>query len=198
MKLKLAIAMTLLALLLLLPAALADDKPTVAILSFGNTTDGNVATGGILDVLESYGFISAEENRLLEGQLGYNGENINFIWSDAGGDFATLNLIVQDALDQEADVLVTGGPPATLAAIAATMHMEQPTPVLFTYVSAPIPAGIAQSTCIKPDHVTGASANLSYDFVLGALQLQNPDIAIGRHDLQPVGSRRRIWRRPNH
>ncbi len=168
-----------LTLLLLFPAAAQDDgAPTIAVLRFGSLPSLDVAEGAILDLLESYGFISADENRILEERVDHQGEHINIIWGDAGFDFPTISVMVDDALDQEADVLVTLGTPVTLTAVNATLDMDDPPPVLFTAVHNPYEAGIAEASCIKPAHVTGMEIVTSYDFVFETLQKQDPDLAV--------------------
>lgn len=114
----------LLALLMLLPAAAADDTPTVAILYFGDSPSIERASGAILDVLQSYGYLSAEENNTLEEGSDFQGERINIIWGDAGYDIPTVSIMVDSALDQEPDVLVTLSTPVTLVAVNATLDMD--------------------------------------------------------------------------
>ena len=145
----------LLALLMLLPAAAADDTPTVAILYFGDSPSIERASGAILDVLQSYGYLSAEENNTLEEGSDFQGERINIIWGDAGYDIPTVSIMVDSALDQEPDVLVTLSTSVTLVAVNATLDMDEPLPVLFTAVHNPFEAGIAEAACIKPANVTG-------------------------------------------
>ena len=53
--------------LAVIPAAAQDsDNPSIAILRFGPLPNTDISEGAILDMLESYGFISTMENRLLE------------------------------------------------------------------------------------------------------------------------------------
>ena len=183
--------------LLLAPAAMAqDDNPTIAILRFGPLPNNDITEGAVLDVLESYGFISAEENRIFEARRDYEGENITIYWGDAGFDFPTLNLMLEDALDKEVDVLITQGATVTQTAIQITSQMDMPTPVIF--VSTPYEGGIAaEAACVKPDHVAGVSASLSYDYAFSVLLMQDPDIervgvihstsdASGRHGAQQI------------
>ncbi len=168
-----------LALLWVFPAAGQDnDKPTIAILRFGSLASLDIAEGAILDLLESYDFISADENRILEERRDYQGEHVNIIWGDAGFDFPTISVMLDDALDHEADVLVTLGTPVTLAAVKATLDLDAPPAVLFTAVHNPFEAGIAAAACIKPAHVTGMEIVTSYDFVFEKLQEQDPDLAV--------------------
>ena len=63
------------------PAAMGQaDNPTIAILRFGPLPNNDITEGAILDVLESYGFVSAEENRIFEARRDYEGENITIYW----------------------------------------------------------------------------------------------------------------------
>ena len=161
----------------LLPALVlsADDqRPTVAILRFGSLPSTDITEGAVLDLLESYGYLSPEENRILESRRDHQAQNINIIWGDAGFDFPTISLMVEDALDQGADVLVTLGTPVTLTAVNTTIDMPDPPTVLFTAVHNPYLAGIAEASCIKPAHVTGAEIETSYEYVFDALLKQNP------------------------
>lgn len=161
-----------------LPVTADEHTPTVAILRFGALPSLEITEGAILDLLESYGYLSPEENRILEDRRDYQAENVKIIWGDAGFDFPTISIMVEDALDQQADVLVTLGTPVTLAAVNTTLDMEEPPPVLFTAVHNPYLAGIADTSCIKPAHVTGSEIQTSYDYVFDALQTQNPALNV--------------------
>ncbi len=172
------VLLLVLILLLLLPAALAqdDDNPTIAILRLGPFSSYVMAESGILDVLESYGYISSEENRLLEGRQDLAGENLNIIWGDAAWDLASANLLVENALDQDVDVMVVIGAAMTQTAVKATLDMEDPPIVLFTAAYNPYEAGIAQASCIKPAHVSGSESLTDYSHVFSTLLLQDPDM----------------------
>ncbi len=183
--------------LLMAPAALGQaDNPAIAILRFGPLPNIDIAEGAILDVLESYGFISTEENRILEARRDHEGEHITIYWGDAGFDYPTLNLMLEDVLDKEVDVLLTYGATVTQTAVQITSQMDTPTPVIF--VSTPYEGGIAaEAACVKPDHVAGVSASLSYDYAFSVLLMQDPDIdrvgvihstsdASGRHGAQQI------------
>ena len=163
---------------LLVPGALAqDDNPTVAILRLGPLPNYEIIEGGILDVLESYGYITEEDNRILEGRVDHAAAGVNIIWGDAGFELAPANLMIEQALDADADALVTIGAQVTLAAVVATQDMDSPTPIIFTAVSEPYGVGIAESDCDKPANVVGSRNTPSYQYALVALQLQNPDIS---------------------
>ena len=167
----------ILVLLLALPAGAQDaDTPTVAILRFGSLASRDISEGGVLDVLESYGFITAAENRILEERVDHQGEKVNIVWGDANFELANIGTAVDLALDAGADVLVAFGTPVTLTAVNITLEMDDPPVVLFSGVQYPYEAGIAASSCVKPDHVTGTEVITSYEYVLDALLEQDPDM----------------------
>ena len=181
------LVLPLLALLILLSAlpGLAQDAeaPTVAILRFGDGGTYDATEVAILEVLQSYGLLSEEENKSERGRLSVTnprvdiqGEKLNIIWGEAGFDLATANLMVEDALNREADVIVTLTTAVTQLAVNATSAMEEPTPVLFTSVFNPYRAGIAQSACIKPAHVTGSETRAPLAEVLRLMLLQDPEL----------------------
>ena len=153
------------------------DSPTIAILRFGEGLGALTVAGAVLDVLESYGFISAEENAQAQGGKDLEGDNLNVYFGGAGFDFAAVNVIVDDALDRNPDVLIVTSVPVAQVVAAATMDMDDPPALLFTMVNAPFEAGIAESTCIKPDHITGGELVLDYGFVLSTLLLQDPELS---------------------
>ena len=173
------ILLTLLATIFIVPIQLAaqdGDAPSIAILSFGPSSAMELTESAILDVLESYGFISSEENGMLQERQTLEGENLSVYWGDAGFDLASVNLLLESALDRDVDVLVTLSTPVTQAAAAITSEMDDPPVVLFTAVQAPYRAGIADASCIKPDHIGGALTHTEYESVFNALRLQDPDL----------------------
>lgn len=154
----------------------AQENPTVAILRFGSLRTFDVTEGAILDVLESYGFISSEENAMLRSREDLQGENINIVWGSADFDLPSANLMLETALDQEPDVLVTITTSITQLAINATSDMDDPPALLFTSVYNPYEAGILQSSCVKPEHVGGSLSSTPYEEVISLLLGENPDI----------------------
>jgi len=170
---------TLLSLLIISSAsAQADDNPAIAILRFGGSSLAPTVTEiSILDSLHAYGYINAEEKSIMEGRTNLAGENITITWGDATWDLPTANLMIDAALDRDVDVLVTLTTPVTQIAVNATLALETPPAVLFASVYNPYRAGIAQSSCIKPDHVTGTELQSSYADILALLRMQAPDIS---------------------
>lgn len=139
-----------------------DDVPTVAIIRLGPLPPFQYSQQGTLDVLEAYGYV--------------DGENINIIFGDAAMDVPTANLLIEDAIDKGADVIITITTPVTLAAVNATLDMEDPPVILFNTVTEPYAAGIAEASCIKPANVWGSQALPDYETILPMVWDLNPDI----------------------
>ena len=162
------------------PLAADEHNPTVAILRFGNANgeDFSSSESGVLDMLEAFGYISADERAEMAGRADLEGENIGIVWGDAGFEFTNAALAVEQALDQGAEVLVTMSTPMTQAALNATGDMDSPPAIIFAAVFNAAAAGIAESACEKPAHVTGAEAKTPYEEVLPLLLIQDPDLQI--------------------
>ena len=163
--------------LLLAPMAHADgDKPTLAFLRFGGSTLISIAESGILDTLELYGFISADERAGLDESVDLEGEHLNVIYSDAGWDIATANLIIEDALDRGADVLMTWSAPVTQIAANILSEMEDPPVIIFTIVMTPYIKGVAETPCVKPDFVAGTQTMIPYEEFVDMVHVFDPEI----------------------
>ena len=175
MKTRIAIVLCLLSFIGL---AHADDNTLVAILRYGGT-DGETTYSeyGVLEMLQAAGLINAEEREQLDTRSDVDGEHISIFWGDAAWDLANANLMVDDALGRGADVLITLTTPVTRTAINATADMDEPPGILFASVFNPAEAGIAQSACEKPDHVSGSVIQAPYERLLSLLQTQNPELS---------------------
>jgi putative ABC transport system substrate-binding protein len=152
------------------------EKPTVAILRFGDLEPQAAAEFALLDILLVYGFLTFDERAAARSGTDFEGENINLIFGSANADLPTANLMVESALDNEVDALFTISTPVTQIAINATLGQEQPTPVIFTYVYTPYESGIALDSCLKPAHVTGSYAVPPYAEAFDVFLRQNPDM----------------------
>jgi len=170
------IALLLLFVLLLAPMAAAqdNDKPTVAFLRYGPYLPDPIVENGLLDTLLVYEWITAEERALLNARQNFEGEKININWASANFDLPTVNIMVEDALDRGADILITAGAPVTQIAINITEDQEEPTPILFHSVYHPTQFGISDAPCIKPAHVTGSEYTPPYEEAFEVFLLQNP------------------------
>jgi len=172
--------------LLLLLAALAlmlggvvaranEEIPTLAFLRFGQSTSFALTDMAVLDMLEVYGFISAEERATLEGGNDLRGQNINILYRDAGFDFPTANLMVEDALDEGADIFLTVSTQVGMIALGAMSDMEEPPALIFAIVTEPHSTGLATATCIKPPNVTGTLMHFDYEEYTNIAYMQDPD-----------------------
>lgn len=163
MKRKLFVVFALVGLILaLIPVSAQDDIPTVAIIRLGPLPPFQFSQQGTLDVLDAYGYV--------------DGENIRIILSDAAMDVPTANQLIEDAIDEGADVIVTVTTPVSQAAVNITQEMDDPPIILFNTVTQPYAAGIAQASCIKPAHVWGSQALPEYDSILPLVWEVDPDI----------------------
>ena len=176
---RLLIAGIVLALMLPLTSMAQDgDKPTIAFLKYAGTAPVAEATAGLLDSLEAYGYLSSAERAALNESYDLDGENINLLYRDAGFDLPSVNLMVEEVLDKGADAIVTITTQVAQIAVNATRDMEDPPAILFSLVTTPFGAGIADSTCIKPDHVTGTQPLLSFADYVPLVLVQDPDIKV--------------------
>lgn len=166
--------------MLLVPATMADDheNPTVAILRFGPLRPFELSEKGTIDMLLEYGLVNEDEYAMLAERQDIEGENINVIWGDAEFDFPTANLLVEQALDQEVDVIIAITTPVAQAAANATIDMDMPPVVLFNTVTSPYAAGFADTSCIKPDHITGSQAFAPYESIVPLIMAQDPDVQV--------------------
>ena len=166
-------------LLLIAPALAQDDaKPTIAFLRYAGTAPVAEATAGLLDSLESYGYLSSAERAALNESYDLKGEKIDLLYRDAGFDLPSVNLMVEEVLDKGADAIVTITTQVAQIAVNATRDMEDPPAILFSLVTSPFGTGIADATCIKPDHVTGTQPLMSFEDYVPLVLVQDPDIQV--------------------
>ncbi len=187
----LRIILTLLLTLVLMaaPAAQAqdNDKPTIAIVQFGENAVSSFVSAGIINTLRAYGYILAEElgqtapgHPLREGLAGTDLENLTLHFFSADYDFAAMQFLVDGALDTEPDIVIAIEEIAALSIVNATATMEAPPVVLFAAVPNPYSVAIADASCLKPAHVSGTHSVVPYDQILPMYLAQIPDLqAIG-------------------
>ena len=163
---------------LLLPGVIvaADDAPTLAILSFGRSPAFNLTEQAIFDSLEVYGFVTADERATLEAGQDMHGERINILFRDAGFDFPTANVMVEDALDEGADALLTLSNEVGMIAASALEDMDDPPALFFAIVSAPYYLGLGDSSCVKPAYITGTAMYMDWSNYVPIINLQDPEL----------------------
>lgn len=168
----------LIAALLLAAPAQADDKPTIAILRYGGTTLTALAEKGILDMLETYGLVNADERARLDAAEDLDGERINIVYGDADFDIPAANIMVKDAIDRGADTLLTLSTPVSQIAANFTRHLDDPPAIIFAIVTAPYFAGIADAPCVKDSHIAGTQTQVPYDEFVPLVKLQDRDTTV--------------------
>ncbi|MCY3867045.1 MAG: ABC transporter substrate binding protein [Chloroflexi bacterium] len=175
-----ALCLALVSLFLLIPTvsqAADDGVPTLAFLRFGQSPSFALTDMAVLDMLEVYGYISAEERATLEAGRDLQGANLNVLYRDAGFDFPTANLMVENALDEGADVFLTVSTQVGMIALGAMSEMEDPPALIFAIVTDPHDTGLAAATCIKPPNVTGTLMHIDYREYTNLATMQNPEFA---------------------
>ena len=171
----------LLATALLLSGAVAaahDETPTLAFLRFGQHPVYALTEKAVLDTLEAYGMINADERASLGSGGDLRGENINILYRDAGFDFPTASLMVEDALDEGADVFLTISNEVGMIAAGAMTELEDPPALIFAIVTAPHQAGLASAACVKPANVTGTQMFIDYTQIDQVRGAQLPDLKV--------------------
>lgn len=151
-----------------------DAKPTVAVLRLGPSLSDTSLETAVMDTLHVYGWINAEELALVSERQDLAGEKINIIWGDANYDLPTVSVMLDNALDRGADILVTLSTPVTQIALNTTLDQDEPTPILFSSVYSPYHAGVADAPCIKPAHVSGSESVPPYEEAFQVFLLPNP------------------------
>ncbi|MCE2472176.1 MAG: ABC transporter substrate-binding protein [Anaerolineae bacterium] len=173
------IAVIVLAMLMAAPGLAQDaENPTIAFLRYGGSSLISLSEKGILDMLQAYGMINEEERAVLDESEDLEGEHINVIYRDAGFDLPTVNLMIEDALDNGADVLLTLSTPVTQLAANITREMDDPPQIIFAIVGTPYFAGVADTPCVKDDHIAGTQTDIPYEQYVNVLPTFNPDLKV--------------------
>jgi ABC-type uncharacterized transport system substrate-binding protein len=110
----------------------------IHVLEYVNLPDVEDAEKGVLDAIHESG---------LQKDRDYTTRITN-----AQGDIATLNSLVDAAVSDRADMIITLSTPT----LQATMRKAQLQPVVFTFLADPIAAGVAKSDVDHAPNVTGA------------------------------------------
>ena len=152
-------------------------EKTLALLSFGRSpAPYSVTEAVILQQLAADGWLSEADLDDLSERGEIHGARLSVYPMDAGWALDQLPLMVDRALDLEADVLVAFTTPVAQAAVNATLEMEDPPAVIFASSYFPFAAGLADAPCLKPNHVTGSQIIPPYELLVDLLFTQQPNI----------------------
>ncbi len=120
----------------------------------GSPASSDTINLGIIQLIENGAFADMRQGfteRMRE--LGYEEDELNIDYKNAGGDAATLNSICQTMVSGKKDVIVTIATPPTQAIV----NMESGIPVFFIAVSSPVQAGVISDMARPDKNATGTS-----------------------------------------
>jgi len=155
-----------------------DENPVIAILRWSDGGMQNRVLDGLFDLLVDYGLVGEQELLMAVPGEDFQGEHITILWRDAGRDITLANAMIEEVLDEGAEILVTMMTIVSELAVKITAESGiEPTPlVIFSLVSAPYFSDIAASPCDKPDHVVGTHSVQVYEEIMELLPLLDLDI----------------------
>lgn len=155
-----------------------DDNPVIAVLRWSDGGMQNRVLDGLFDLLVDYGLVGEQELMTAVPGDDFHGEHITILWRDAGRDITLANTMIEEVLDEGAEILVTMMTIVSELAVKITAESGiEPTPlIIFSLVSAPYASDIAASPCDKPDHVIGTHSVQEYEEIMEILPLLNLDI----------------------
>jgi ABC-type uncharacterized transport system substrate-binding protein len=120
-------------------------KWKVSLIAFNNVVDVEETEQGVLAGLREAGLVEGRdyETKLLNAQ----------------GDMATVNSLVDAAITDRADLLITLSTPTLQAAVQKARHL----PIVFTYVANPVAAGAGRSEEDHLPNITGVYLAHQYE-----------------------------------
>lgn len=134
------------------PSSQLGKRWNVHVIEYVNVLDSEEALEGIRAGLKQSGLVV--------------GQDFTFTVRNAQGDMATLNSLIQAALTDGADLLITLSTPGLQAAIRQTADV----PIVFTYVADPVVAGAGTSNTDHKPNVTGVYVAGAYADVVALVR----------------------------
>lgn len=150
-------------------------RRAIALLRYSSGAGNALARRGFPGMMEVHGFVSAEERAILDDEPDLRDRRLVVFRGDAGSDLPKANLLVEQALDRGTTLLVTLARPVTQIAVKLPADMEEPVPAIFSIVSAPYSAGIAEPPRIKLDHLARTKIDGGRDLTMRPVLAQNPN-----------------------
>ncbi len=131
----------------------------VYLIQYNNVADVQEAEEGVLEGLRSSGLVEGHD---------YETKVVN-----AQGDMATVSALIDAAVSDRADLLITFSTPTLQAAIR---RAPPSLPIVFTYVASALAAGAGRSERDHLPNVTGISTGAAYDDLILAIRRWFPQI----------------------
>lgn len=123
-------------------------KWKVSLIAFNNVVDVEETEQGVLAGLREAGLVEGRD---------YETKMLN-----AQGDMATVSSLIDSAVTDRADLLITLSTPTLQAALQKARNL----PIVFTYVASPVAAGAGRSDAEHLPNVTGVYLTLEYEKVM--------------------------------
>lgn len=141
----------------------ADTRPLtkkwkVSLIQLARLVEVEEAEQGVIDGLRESGLV---EGRDYERRT-----------RDAQGDMATVGGLVDAALADNADMLITFSTPV----LQATMQKTKRVPIVFNYLADPIAAGAGTSLDVHAENVTGSFLVSAYDQMIPIIRAYRPNV----------------------
>ena len=135
------------------------DSYTIGITQIVDHPSLNLCRQGAIDKLAELGYVE--------------GENLTINYEDAQGDPSIATMIAQQFVSDKVDAIVAIATPSAQAAYAAAMGQI---PIIFSAVSEPAAAGLANEDGSNLAGVTGTSDKLPVDATFKLIQALTPDV----------------------
>jgi ABC-type uncharacterized transport system substrate-binding protein len=132
-------------------------KWKVSLIAFNNVVDVEEVEQGVLAGLRDSGLVEGRD---------YETKPLN-----AQGDMATVSGLIDAAVTDRSDLIITLSTPTLQAAVQRARN----TPVVFSYVANPVLAGAGRSDTDHLPNITGIYLLLSYDQVIALLRESLPN-----------------------
>lgn len=131
----------------------------VYLIQYNNVVDVQESEEGVLEGLRNSGLVEGRD---------YEAKVVN-----AQGDMAMVSALVDAAVSDRADLLITFSTPTLQAAIR---RAPASTPIVFTYVASALVAGAGRSEQDHLPNVTGISTGAAYEDLLRAIHQWFPQV----------------------
>jgi putative ABC transport system substrate-binding protein len=139
-------------------AAPAVRRWKIDFIQYSQTTDVEECEQGVRDGLRASGLVE--------------GRDYDVGVRNAQGDMATVSALVDAAVVERADLIVTFSTPTLQAALGRARGV----PVVFTYVASPVAAGAGSSDTDHPPTVTGVYMEPAYEPMLDVIRRVQPRV----------------------
>jgi ABC-type uncharacterized transport system substrate-binding protein len=133
-------------------------KWKVELVQFNSVVDVEESQAGVVDGFKEAGLV--------------DGRDIETVIRNAQGDMATVSALIDAAVGDGADMLLTFSTPT----LQAALQRGGKTPIVFTYVASPIAAGAGKSDTDHLSNVTGVYLQAPYDEMLQIIRRVVPSI----------------------